>query len=266
MGLRRKTFLYSVALAVIMIAFVIGYFVLMLPSLYVDYVMNSNLESAAEIQQGYMEERSYDHLTVKNPSATYTMEIPNTGDEVYITGKFFKLTITVQDEELRNLLDRARMMMEEGNLEQLESMSGQWQTKFKDIFAGQNLISEDAPVKVHLEQKGQSGEQVYQGEYAKMHTMSGDTIVYEAGVSDGNYSYTTYIAMGRTGCLHHYGAADDDAADGRDHADCYGKPADDCRGYISGSADFIGILFGKNCESDHQSRQSGGECGYGGTF
>lgn len=198
MGLRRKTFLYSVALAVIMIAFVIGYFVLMLPSLYVDYVMNSNLESAAEIQQGYMEERSYDHLTVKNPSATYTMEIPNTGDEVYITGKFFKLTITVQDEELRNLLDRARMMMEEGNLEQLESMSGQWQTKFKDIFAGRNLISEDAPVKVHLEQKGQSGEQVYQGEYAKMHTMTGDTIVYEAGVSDGNYSYTTYIAMGRT--------------------------------------------------------------------
>ncbi len=198
MGLRKKTFLYSVALAVIMIAFVIGYFVSMLPSLYVDYVMNSNLESAAEIQQGYMEERSYDHLTVKNPSATYTMEIPNTGDEVYITGKFFKLTITVQDEELRNLLDRARMMMEEGNLEQLESMSGQWQTKFKDIFAGQNLISEDAPVKVHLEQKGQSGEQVYQGEYAKMHTMSGDTIVYEAGVSDGNYSYTTYIAMGRT--------------------------------------------------------------------
>ena len=198
MGLRKKTFLYSVVLAVIMIAFIIGYFVLMLPSLYVDYVMNSNLESVVEIQRGYMEQRSYDHLTVKNPSSVYTMEIPNTGNEVYIAGKFFKLTIIVQDEELLNLLDRARMMMEEGNLEQLESMSGQWQTKFKDIFAGQNLISEDAPVKVHLEQKGQSGEQVYQGEYAKMHTMSGDTIVYEAGVSDGNYSYTTYIAMGRT--------------------------------------------------------------------
>ncbi len=198
MGLRKKTFLYSVALAVIMIAFIIGYFVFMLPSLYVDYVMNSNLESAVEIQQGYIEERSYDHLTVKNPSATYTMEIPNTGDEVYVAGKFFKLTITVQDEELRNLLDRARMMMKEGNLEQLESMSGQWQTKFKDIFAGQNLISENAPIKVRLDQKGQSGEQIYQGEYAKMHMMSGDTIVYEAGVSDGNYSYTTYIAMGRT--------------------------------------------------------------------
>ena len=52
MGLRKKTFLYSVVLAVIMIAFIIGYFVLMLPSLYVDYVMNSNLESVVEIQRG----------------------------------------------------------------------------------------------------------------------------------------------------------------------------------------------------------------------
>lgn len=208
MGLRKKTFLYSVVLAVIMIAFIIGYFVLMLPSLYVDYVMNSNLESVVEIQRGYMEQRSYDHLTVKNPSSVYTMEIPNTGNEVYIAGKFFKLTIIVQDEELLNLLDRARMMIEEGGLEKevessdsekdLAEFVGQWQNKFKDIFAGQNLISEDAPIKVRLEQKGQSGDQIYQGEYAKMHMMSGDTIVYEAGVSDGNYSYTTYIAMGRT--------------------------------------------------------------------
>ena len=73
MGLRKKTFLYSVTLAVIMIVFVIGYFVFMLPSLYVDYVMNSNLESVIEIQKGYMEERSYDNLTVKNPSSVFTM-------------------------------------------------------------------------------------------------------------------------------------------------------------------------------------------------
>ncbi len=221
MGLRKKTFLYSVALAVIMIAFVIGYFVLMLPSLYVDYVMNSNLESAAKIQKGYMEERSYDNLTVKNPSSVYTMEVPNTGDEVYIAGKFFKLTITIQDEELQNLLDCARMMMGEAeSLEQLENMIdsqtadredmsyglkqkdftnyfSEWQDRFKDIFAGQNLISEDAPITIKLDQKGQSGEQVYQGEYSKLHTMPGGIMVYEVGVSDGNYSYITYIAMGQ---------------------------------------------------------------------
>lgn len=241
MGLRKKTFLYSVALAVIMIAFVIGYFVLMLPSLYVDYVMNSNLESATEIQKGYMEERSYDNLTVKNPSSVFTMEIPNAGNEVYIAGKFFKLTMTVRDEELQELLDHARTMMAEtGSLEGLEDMAGswtadseenagegqgttgsagsyeggempdslnqemfteylsQWQDQFKDIFTGQNLISDDAPIAIRLEQKEQNDGPVYHGEYAKLHTVSGDAIVYEAGVSDGNYSYTTYVAMGRT--------------------------------------------------------------------
>lgn len=241
MGLRKKTFLYSVALAVVMIAFVIGYFVLMLPSLYVDYVMDSNLESATEIQKGYMEERSYDNLTVKNPSSVFTMEIPNAGNEVYIAGKFFKLTMTVRDEELQELLDHARTMMAEtGSLEGLEDMAGswtadgeenagegqgttgsagsyeggempdslnqemfteylsQWQDQFKDIFTGQNLISDDAPIDIRLEQKEQNDGPVYHGEYAKLHMVSGDSIVYEAGVSDGNYSYTTYVAMGRT--------------------------------------------------------------------
>ena len=198
MGLRKKTFLYSVALAVIMIAFVIGYFVLMLPSLYVDYVMNSNLESAAEIQQGYMEERSYDNLAVKNPSSVYTMEIPNVGNEVYIAGKLFKLTITIQDEELQNLLDCARMMIGENSEEDFAGFARQLQDKFKDIFEGQRLISEDAPVEINLEQKVTGNGQVYYGEYSKMHKVSGGTVVYEAGVSDGNYSYTTYIAMGRT--------------------------------------------------------------------
>ena len=45
MKLSKKTFLYSIILAAGMVALVIVYFVLMLPSLYVDYVMDSNLQS-----------------------------------------------------------------------------------------------------------------------------------------------------------------------------------------------------------------------------
>lgn len=216
MGLKKKTFLYSIVLAVIMTAFVIGYFVLMLPSLYVDYVMDSNLESVMEIQKGYMEERSYENLTVKNPSSVFTMEVPNAGDKVYLAGKFFKLTFTVQDEELQALLDCTRTMVGDmGRLEQTENADGadlfvsewqedftryftQWQDKIRDIFAEQSLISEDAPVTIELEQKEQGGGPAYRDEYYKMHIGSGDTVVYEGGVSDGNYSYTTYIAIGRT--------------------------------------------------------------------
>lgn len=213
MGLKKKTFLYSIVLAVIMTAFVMGYFVLMLPSLYVDYVMDSNLESVMEIQKGYMEERSYENLRVKNPSSVFTMEVPNAGDKVYITGKFFKLTFTVQDEELQALLDYTRTMV--GDVERLENADGaelfdsewqedfakyfgRWEDKISDIFARQSLFSEDAPVTIELEQREQGGGQAYRDEYYKLHIGSGDTVVYEGGVSDGDYSYTTYIAIGRT--------------------------------------------------------------------
>lgn len=222
MGLRKKTFLYSIVLAVIMIVFVIGYFVLMLPSLYVDYVMDSNLESVKEIQTGYMEERSYDNLTVKNPSSVFTMEVPGAGNEVYIAGKYFKLTLTVKNEELQALLDQTRTMMgNAGSLERLGNADGQqetagdgvpdgdgqeeftaffeqWQDKCREIFGEQSLFAEDAPIMVSLERKEQNVGQIYRDEYYKMHMMSGDAVVYEGGVSDGKYSYTTYIAAGRT--------------------------------------------------------------------
>jgi len=205
MGLRKKTFLYSIVLAVIMIVFVIGYFVLMLPSLYVDYVMESNLESVKEIQTGYMDERSYDNLTVKNPSSVFTMEVPNAGNEVYIAGKFFKLTLTVQDEELQTLLDRTRALMgDAGSPEQWENADDftaffeQWQKKCRGIFAERSMFAEDAPIAVSMETKEQNNGQIYRDEYYKMHTVSDGAVVYEGGVSDGNYSYTTYVAVGRT--------------------------------------------------------------------
>ena len=97
MGLSKKTFLYSMAIAAIMVVFIIGYFVLMLPSLYVDYVKESNFKNVVAIQEGYIESRSYDNLEVKNPSSAYTLEVPYEGTKLYMSGKFFKLTADIKD-------------------------------------------------------------------------------------------------------------------------------------------------------------------------
>ena len=51
MRLSKKTFLYSIILAAVMVAFITGYFVFMLPSLYVDYVTDSNFDSVVRIQK-----------------------------------------------------------------------------------------------------------------------------------------------------------------------------------------------------------------------
>ena len=223
MGLSKKTFLYSIILAVIMTAFILGYFVLMLPSLYVDYVMDSNLKSVMEIQEGYMEDRTYDGLTVKNPSSVYTMEIPDEGTEIYVSGKFFKMTVKIQDEELLVMLDSVRKMMDDMGdngitggtaKERGESTTGGengsadgentgrkpdyllklWE-QIKGKFTEENLFAENCPVAVQVEGKEKQG--IYREEYSKIHRTEGNSFVYEGGVSDGDYSYTTYVAMGR---------------------------------------------------------------------
>ena len=209
MGLSKKTFLYSIILAVIMTAFILGYFVLMLPSLYVDYVMDSNLKSVMEIQEGYMEDRNYDGLTVKNPSSVYTMEIPDEGAEIYVSGKFFKMTVKIQDEELLAMLDSVRKMMDDMEYNGItggtakergestirgENLLKLWE-QIKGKFTEENLFAENCPVAVQVEGKEKQG--IYREEYSKIHRTEGNSFVYEGGVSDGDYSYTTYAAMGR---------------------------------------------------------------------
>lgn len=212
MKLSKKTFLYSIILAAGMVALVIVYFVLMLPSLYVDYVMDSNLQSVVDIQEGYMEKGNYEGLEVKNPSAVYTMEIPMEGELVYITGKFLKLSLTIQDEELLGIVEQLRMMMKNReslsvpDLEQEASEAGGemfaqeeilavW-NRMKSKFLTGEMTSEEYPVKAELELK--TDRSVYKEEYYKLHMISDELMVYEYGISDEDYGYTTYMAMSKT--------------------------------------------------------------------
>lgn len=205
MGLSKKTFLYSMLLAGVMVILIIGYFVFMLPSLYVDYVMDSNLDSVREIQKGYMEKRSYEDLTVKNPSAVFSVEIPREGVNLYVAGKYFRLTVTVRDEEMQKLLQifqkktdfqkmedwsEADLMGEESR----ETFRDLWE-KIKECLVGENFLAEDYPLVFQLETS--ENHRGYKEEYGKLHMDSENLLIYEMGVSDGDYEYTTYLALGQ---------------------------------------------------------------------
>jgi len=204
--LSKKTFLYSIVLAAGMVALVIAYFVLMLPSLYVDYVMERNLQSVVDIQKGYVEKGSYEGLEVKNPSAVYTMEIPMEGEQISITGKFLRMNLEIQDEELLEMLQHFRMMIKNGeNMEDMENgaegfkqeaFADLWENGLKEKFLTEEMTAGDYPVKVKLELK--ESEALYKEEYYRLHRISDEVMVYEYGVSDKDYGYTTYVAVGKT--------------------------------------------------------------------
>lgn len=200
MKLAKKTLCYSIILAVIMIAFVVGYFVFMLPSLYVDYMKKSNFREVVRIEEGYLEGGSYEGLQNRNSGVACTIEIPNLGDELYITNSFMRAVIEIQDEELRQWLDDFRTLgkTEETLTEETLTKKADWDKLreiFRDKFLNKRMLPGDYPVQIELERKNPAEE--YVQEYTKIHVVSEGLVVYEGGVSDGDNSYTTYLAVGR---------------------------------------------------------------------
>ena len=202
MGLSKKTYLYSIVLAFIMTTFIIIYFALMLPSLYVEYVKESNLQSVIEVQKQYLEKRNYEELTVKNPFNTVTVEIPMERNEIYLTGKFFRLKAEVPDQDMQKLLQETKRLLkksgQENEGEEWKELAEVWQEEgeafLSEIKEKISMLSQEIPIEITFESTTEG--RTFTEEYTQIHAFSAGTVVYEAGVSDGSNNYTNYIALG----------------------------------------------------------------------
>ena len=226
MGLSKKTYFYSMVLAFIMTAFIIIYFALMLPSLYVEYVKESNLQSVIEVQEQYLEKRNYDELKVRNPFNTVTVEIPMEGNEIYLTGKYFRVKAEVLDQDMQGLLQDTKQLLKKGGQEnwgqedwgqetgdqekagretvrqgsegeEWEALAAVWKDKgevlLSEVSDKMGMLSQEIPIDITLESNTEGS--VFTEEYTRLHTSSAGSVVYEAGVSDGSNSYTNYVAF-----------------------------------------------------------------------
>ena len=108
MRLGQKNLWYSMTLAGFMLLFLVGYFIYMLPSLYVDYVMEQNLKSIRRQHEAYVEQGSYQGVSVRNCTACISLEIPGEGDYILVTGKAFCVELKSGDERLTRILDSCR--------------------------------------------------------------------------------------------------------------------------------------------------------------
>ena len=221
MGLSKKTFFYSMVLAFIMTAFIIIYFALMLPSLYVEYVKESNLQSVIEVQEQYLEKRNYDEIKVRNPFNTVTLEIPMEGSKIYLTGKYFRVKAEVLDQDMQGLLQETKRLLKKGGQEnwgqetgdqekagretvrqgsegeEWEALAAVWQDKGEafllEVADKMGMLSQEIPIDITLESNTEGS--AFTEEYTRLHTSSTGSVVYEAGVSDGSNSYTNYVAF-----------------------------------------------------------------------
>jgi signal transduction histidine kinase len=168
----------------------------MLPSLYVAYMRDRNYNSIVELQEGYMKAGSYENLKVKNPTGTITVEIPLSGNELYLVNKFFRVTIDIQSKTLLEVLDQLRYYAyHTDEIEDIEKEDFKISELKEELFVNQGL-SDHYPLKFAFELY--KNENVFQEVSSKMHMESEDLMVYESNVTDGNNYYTSYIAFGLT--------------------------------------------------------------------
>lgn len=199
--LAEKTFVYSILLGSIMVSILVGYFAWMLPSLYTDYVKRDNLEAAIRTHEQYMDEKSYDKLIIKNPTTTFTIEMPYQQDEIKVISKFFAARISVEDEELKkfvknfqnNVTSTKEWDKFEWNEEEIHDIKN---TLFEKLF-NKELVASDYPLEINLDMREDDG--IFMNEEFHVHAVSDKMVVFQFDICDGNNYYTTYVAVERTG-------------------------------------------------------------------
>ncbi|RKJ67947.1 HAMP domain-containing sensor histidine kinase [Roseburia sp. 1XD42-69] len=203
MKLGQKNLFYSMVLAGGMLIFLVGYFVYMLPSLYVDHTMEQNLKAVKEQHRAFREQGSYDNVQLKNPTACFSLKIPDKGNSINFTTKMFSADITIKDERLLEMFSRIRSVIKDfgsGEIEfdreklekEFQDSTGDWENIFQEIFK-ENL---SMPFEVEVsDTKDITNE--YLGEYEKVHMVSEDFIVFEMGVEDKNNRYVNYVGAER---------------------------------------------------------------------
>ncbi len=200
MRLGRKNLWYSMALAGVMLLFLVGYFIYMLPSLYVEYVMEQNLKSIHRQHEAYVKQGSYKGVSVKNSTACVSLEIPREGDYILIAGKAFCAELTFQDQWLKEIFDSFRKRLFQ--TETLE-MDKENVDHFREEIDELGEILEESvqgdisrPIRIQWRYL-QNMEGEFFNESSKIHTYSDHLIILELGIEDANNRYTNYIAIGK---------------------------------------------------------------------
>lgn len=193
MNLSKKTFIYSSILVGTIVSLIIIYFVVMLPSLYIDHLRKSHYQSIKKIQENYIENKDYNSIYSPNPSGTISLMIPSSGDNVYAANRFGTAKFTIKDNNLIKLIDEFRYYSNNiDEIKELENYDVKVLDTLKESF-NKKVFIEELPVKFEFSKSNNVN--VFTEDSSKMSIASDDTIIYEFNSFDGINYYTVYSAI-----------------------------------------------------------------------
>lgn len=217
--LGRKNMCYSLLLAAVLMLLLVGYFIWMLPSLYVAYTEEQNLEAIRKQHQAFLETGTYDNVRVKNPTACMSVKIPLKEKYISLTSKIVSVRITAANAETEKLIDDIQSFFQKADLEKLKNkgvfpdkkvskedmgeasadismerntkeLMNQMQDRLDEIFKDQVQL----PVKVEIVHVNIE-DSLYSRESFRIHHASDHGMILEASVFDDENQYTNYLAV-----------------------------------------------------------------------
>ncbi|SHH73116.1 sensor histidine kinase [Clostridium grantii] len=193
MNLSKKTFLYSAIISGTIVALMIAYFVLMLPSLYVDYMGKLNYNSIKSIQENYIIDGNYKNISSSNPVGSATIKIPAEGNKVFISNKLGSIKVTINDDEILKILEKVRYYStHRDEIENLEKKDFDFTNNIEEIFKNK-LFKDSLPLTFEFLENDSTN--IYEEISSKINVIDDNTVIYEGKVFDGSNYYTNYIAL-----------------------------------------------------------------------
>ena len=199
--LGRKNLWYSLLLAAVMMLLLIGYFIWMLPSLYVSYTEEQNLEAIKSQHQAFLDTGTYDQVHVKNPTACMSVKIPFEGAYIEAASKMIAVKIQAADAETETLLHDFCTLVHDMQNElsgkqavdaQMRDELARMAKRAEHIFAQKVQL----PVQIKtLYTRTQEG--MYDKESFRMHAGPDNGIIIQSAVFDQSNQYTNYLAVSR---------------------------------------------------------------------
>ncbi len=203
MKLAHKNFLYTGIVAITLTVLVIGYFVFMLPSLYVSFMSSENYNAIVAQHRGYLKDGSYKNVSVKNLSCM-TIDIPFSDEAFTVTGTTFQTEVLPTTDGMRSLIRDIKSftklkvdLLKESNKqlnqavleEEFKQKALQWK---EDFLKEANLTN--IPLTLTTNTNTDYFEQFREGE-TKVKYLSSDTYIIEVSTKDGENQYVNYIGF-----------------------------------------------------------------------
>lgn len=190
MKLSQKTLVYSIALALLLVAFFLLYMVYFLPNLYVDHINRQNEQQATQLHYDFLEQRSYETLKPWSAQGSMSLVFPQEKDIFYFYSKMAHGEIKLKDELLVELLNRIKDFLGDSKGE-FDFPEEKWQAILKGI-------ADKLPLDVNVQASKLNYSDFYHSEDINVTQLPQNTLRITSRVqaSEGEYSTIMLITSG----------------------------------------------------------------------